>query len=136
MRALLLLLIALPGLAAARDGDVRKPGTKVLPPAVKPSIGPATGPLGRLGGDGWQQGWIEAGAELKVEQQFLAGQPAAVSVLSQAGAPLAVTVAERDEAPVCRRARGCRWQPAFTGRYAITLTNAGRARVRYVLVVR
>jgi hypothetical protein len=38
---------------------------------------------------------------------------------------------------VCNgRARACRWQPAFTGRYAITLRNGGGSRVRYLLVVR
>lgn len=125
-------MLALPDVAAAHDAEARKPGIKVLAPVPKSPDGPP----GRLGGDGWQRGWIEAGAELKLEQQFLAGQPAAVTLMAPPAAPLAVTVAEAGAAPVCRGARGCRWQPAFTGRYAITLRNGGAARVRYLLLVR
>ena len=132
-RALFLLISGLalcPGVASAHEIRARKPDLKIL--AASPKL-----PEGRLGGDGWQQGWIEAGGELKLEQQFLAGQPAAVTVLAAPFAPLAVTVGETGEAPICRGAsRACRWQPAFTGRYAIVLHNGGGARVRYVLMVR
>lgn len=90
---------------------------------------------GRLLGRGYQLGWIEAGAELKMEQQFLAGQPATVAVTAPGAAPLVLTVAEPGEQPVCRAARGCRWRPIYTQRYAITLRNPGATRVRYYLIV-
>ena len=77
-RALFLLIPGLalcPGVASAHEIRARKPDLKIL--AASPKL-----PEGRLGGDGWLQGWIEAGGELKLEQQFLAGQPAAVTVLA------------------------------------------------------
>lgn len=94
---------------------------------------------GRVLGPGYQQGWLEAGGETKLEQQFLAGQRATVAVAGMVGkgmAPLVLTVAEPGETPVCRDAvRACRWLPLYTQRYAITLRNTGVARVRYHLVL-
>ena len=94
---------------------------------------------GRVLGPGYQQGWLDAGAETKLEQQFLAGQRATVAVAGTVGkgaAPLVLTVAEPGEAPVCRdAARACRWLPLYTQRYAITLRNTGAARIRYHLVL-
>lgn len=94
---------------------------------------------GRVLGPGYQQGWLDAGAEMKLEQQFLAGQRATVAVAGAVGkgnAPLVLTVAEPGETPVCRdAARACRWLPLYTQRYAITLRNTGAARVKYYLVL-
>lgn len=130
--------LALPAAAHAQAGGAAAKSTpKVLDRHLPGSgIKSATVRSGRIGGDAYLQGWIEAGAELKLEQQFLAGQPAAVTLRTAAPAPLGVTVAEPGEQPVCRGApRGCRWRPLFTQRYAITLRNAGGVRVRYLLMV-
>lgn len=128
---------AKPGHAAAR---VRKPMAKVLAPLRWTDAGKLASadpfPAG-VTGRGFVSGWIEAGAELKMEQQFLAGRPAAVAVRTAPGAPLALTVAEAGAVPVCREATGgCRWLPEYAGRYAIRLRNPGAARVRYVLMLR
>ena len=91
---------------------------------------------GRVLGPAWQRGWLDGGAEMKIEQQFLAGQAASIAVAGAPAAPLTLTVAEPGERPVCRdAARACRWMPLYTQRYAITLRNAGAARVRYYLVL-
>jgi len=95
---------------------------------------------GRVLGPGYQQGWLDAGAETKLEQQFLAGQRATVAVagavVGKGAVPLVLTVVEPGEAPICRdAARACRWMPLYTQRYAITLRNTGAARVRYYLVL-
>lgn len=126
--------------ATATQPVVRKSTLKVLDRplpggAIKPG-GDADPFGGRLLGRGYQQGWIEAGAELKLEQQFLAGQPATVALATDPDTPLALIVAEPGAGRACRSARGCRWLPEYTQRYAITLRNAGGARVRYVLVLK
>lgn len=112
---------------AQRTAVARKPADKVF--------GPDPFPAG-VAGRGVLSGWIEAGAELKLERQFLAGRPAAVAVRTVAGAPLALTVAEAGAAPVCRGSTGCHWLPEYAGRYAIRLRNGGVARVRYVLLLK
>lgn len=125
-----------PGHAAAR---VRKPTAKLIALGRSADGKPAAAdpfPVG-VAGRGYLSGWIEAGAELKMEQQFLAGRPAAVAVMTAPGSPLALTVAEAGAAPVCHEATGgCRWLPEYAGRYAIRLRNPGAARVRYVLMLR
>ena len=91
---------------------------------------------GRVLGPGYQRGWLDAGAETKLEQQFMAGQRATIAVAGAPTAPLTLTVVEPGERPVCQdAARACRWLPLYTQRYAITVRNAGAARVRYYLVL-
>ena len=126
-----------PGPARRRGGAV-KSTLKVLDRRL-PDDGakPADDPFGGgLGARGYQRGWIEAGAALTLEQLFLAGQPATVALIGGDDAPLALTVVEPGAGRSCRSARGCRWLPEYSQRYAITLRNPGGARVRYVLVVR
>lgn len=103
---------------------------------AKPKIADAELYRGRVLGPGYRRGWLEAGAEAKLEQQFMAGQHATIAVAGAPTAPLTLTVAEPGEQPICREAtRACRWLPLYTQRYAITLKNTGTARVRYYLVM-
>lgn len=91
---------------------------------------------GRVLGPAWQRGWLPAGGEARLEQQFMGGQRATIAVAGAPAAPLTLTVAEPGVEPVCRDApRACRWLPLYTQRYAITLRNPGAARVRFYLVL-
>lgn len=142
------LLASLDAGTARRSAPARKMALKTLDrlgahsldTAVKPAA-PVERPFrGRLLGPGYQRGWIDGGAELRLEQQFLAGHRASIAVVAAPAAPLALTVAESGAGTgagsVCRAATdGCRWLPLYTQRYAITLRNAGATRVRYYLVL-
>lgn len=99
---------------------------------------------GRVLGPAYQRGWLDAGATMTLQQQFMAGQRASIAAVGTAigvvpgTAPgaLTLTVTEPGEQPVCHEApRACRWLPLYTQRYAITLRNPGTARVRYYLVL-
>ena len=97
----------------------------------------ATGPAyrGRVLGPAYRRGWLEPGAELKVEQLFLGGQAANVAVAATPDQPLHLTVQGADAAARCgASARDCRWVPIFTERYTIRVRNGGSARARYYLV--
>lgn len=116
--------------ALARLGVHPLDGTPAPTPAVAIPF------RGRVLGPGYQRGWLPAGGEVLLEQQFMAGQRATIAVAGAPAAPLVLTVAGPGEAPVCRDTpRACRWLPLFTQRYAIVLRNTGPARVRYYLVL-
>jgi hypothetical protein len=91
---------------------------------------------GRLLGPAFRRGWIEPGQVMHVEQLFVSGQVATVSVATVPDAPLRLGVSGPGDAAMCREARrNCNWMPLFTQRYTITLTNTGDRRARFYLVV-
>ena len=136
---LMIVALALPAAAVAQDrgGGEKAREARMHRTAFKlPEPHQPDGLPADMARRGQLSGWIDPGVELKLERQFLAGQPAAVAVRTD-GATLALTVGEAGETPVCSGAgRGCRWLPAYAGRYAIRLRNGGGARVRYLLLVR
>ena len=90
---------------------------------------------GRVLGPAYRRGWLEPGAELAVEQLFLAGQAATVAVAAVPSQPLRLSVQGAQAASPCvGSGRDCRWTPIFTERYTIRVRNAGSARARYYLV--
>jgi hypothetical protein len=93
---------------------------------------------GRALGAAYRQGWVDAGATITVEQIFFAGQTAQAAVASPDNALIDLMVHGGDTQPLCTAKSGagsCRWLPAYTRRYALTISNPGRARARYYLVV-
>jgi hypothetical protein len=96
----------------------------------------AAGYRGRILGPAFRRGWIDPGAEVRVEQLFLSGQTATVAVAATPDQPLRLGVSGRDLAQLCPAGgRNCRWLPLFTQRYTISITNAGQKRARFYLVV-
>lgn len=99
---------------------------------------PSVTPLfrGRLLGPAFRRGWLDAGQVIRVEQLFVSGQVATVSVASNPTAPLQLGISGPGEAVPCRNGgRECNWMPLFTQRYTITLSNRGGQRARFYLVV-
>jgi hypothetical protein len=91
---------------------------------------------GRVLGPAFRRGWLEAGATMKVDQLFLAGQNASVAVSGTPGQAVKLAVEGPDAPADCTgRDRTCRWTPIFTQRYTITVRNNGQAATRYYLVM-
>lgn len=93
---------------------------------------------GRALGPAYRSGWLEPGKTLSLEQLFLAGQTAQISLSSPQRGPLALMVSDRDEKAICRQdgppPGRCQWMALFTQRYRISLSNPGTERRRYFLV--
>lgn len=124
--------------ALDRVGAHAQDGQEDALPGWRAQAGPkATGAVyrGRVLGPAYRRGWLEPGAELKVEQLFLGGQAATVAVAATPSQPLRLSIQGASvAAPCAAETRDCRWVPIFTERYTIRVRNAGAAKARYYLV--
>jgi len=91
---------------------------------------------GRVLGPAFRRGWLDAGQMVQVEQLFLSGQAASVSVANLPDGPLRLGVSGPDGRANCQEAaRNCNWMPSFTQRYTITIRNIGPRATRFYLVM-
>lgn len=95
---------------------------------------------GRMLGPAYRKGLVGAGAEVRIEQVFMAGQVAEVVVAQSNGAQLNLTIADPAGQEVCnRRVFGlqgkCSWRPPFAGRYRVQISNSSAREANFFLVV-
>lgn len=95
---------------------------------------------GRMLGPAYRKGLIGAGAEVLIEQVFMAGQVAEVVLSPSGGAQLNLTIAGPGGQEVCKslvfRPQGrCSWRPPFAGRYRVRINNSGAQDASFFLVV-
>jgi hypothetical protein len=92
---------------------------------------------GRALGPAYRSGWLEPGAIRTLDQLYLAGQTARISLSSSGRQAIALTISDPASKIICRQdgpAGRCQWVAIFTQRYRIELSNPGKARLRYFLV--
>ena len=95
---------------------------------------------GRMLGPAYRKGLIGAGADVLIEQVFMAGQVAEVVLSPSDGARLNLTIAGPSGQEVCKslvlRPPGkCSWRPPFAGRYQVRINNSGAQCASFFLVV-
>lgn len=95
---------------------------------------------GRMLGPAYRKGSISAGAEVLIEQVFMAGQVAEVVLSPSGGAQLNLTIADPAGQEVCNsrilRPQGrCSWRPPFASRYRVRISNSGAQEANFFLVV-
>ena len=94
---------------------------------------------GRALGPGYKRGTLSAGASTAIDQVFLAGRSAEISVGTRQSAPFRLRLYNAEGQMKCEldpaRARACRFTPLFTQRYRIELRNGGRTQAVYFLAV-
>ncbi len=95
---------------------------------------------GRILGPAYRNGSIIAGSAAATQQLFLAGNVAHVSVSPSAGARLNLAVTDSKGKAICQIVVGspvgsCKWIPAFSERFEVTIGNPGPKSARYYLVV-
>lgn len=95
---------------------------------------------GRALGAAYRKTMVEPGHDLVLEQVFLAGQKAKVSVVPGGGAVFRFSVAEEKGNTVCTRDVGaapaaCAWLPIWTSRYRIEVKNRGRSAAHVYVVI-
>ncbi|MBD3775265.1 MAG: hypothetical protein IE921_17000 [Rhodobacteraceae bacterium] len=94
---------------------------------------------GRLLGPAYRSGTLPPGKSISTEQLFEGGRQAQVSISGKNHAPLRVMIQDRRNNNVCDPApgnpRNCRWTPAYSSRYEITVSNPGDQPVTYFLVI-
>lgn len=104
-----------------------------LPPDASPPL------RGRLLGPAYRSGTLAPGKSLTTKQLFEGGRQAKVSLSGKAHAPLKVAIRDLRDNAVCTpdagNPRNCRWTPAYSARYEITITNPGTEPVTYFLVI-
>lgn len=90
---------------------------------------PAPPPVrGRVLGSAYKSATVASGGGLTLEQIFMAGQKARVSVVPAAKADVTLRVSEGSDAPICAKAANgapasCAWLPTWTARYRIEILN-------------
>ena len=93
---------------------------------------------GRGLGSAYQSGWLEPNGSKRIEQIFLAGEAARVSLSSLTKAPLDINVNGPDAKNVCRQSAGINgrreWMAIYSQRFSIEIRNPASKRVRYFLV--
>jgi len=92
---------------------------------------------GRTLGPGYRRGTLEAGETMRLEQSFLSGERAMVSLSASQANRLALTVSHPDRRRVCAGSStpvDCSWLPLITQRFTIQITNRGPDRASYYLV--
>jgi hypothetical protein len=100
------------------------------------------GARGRALGPAYRRGVLAAGASLTIEQLFLGGQSARISLAASDGsAGIVMRVRTADGATLCeQRVRealaDCVWRPDFTGRFTISVDNGGDQPARVLLLMR
>lgn len=135
-----LALLDASGAASADGEDIalawRKEGEDI---AGRPFARPP--PLrGRALGAAYRAAVIEPGRDLVLEQIFLAGKKAKVSVVPSGLADIRFSIAEQDGNAVCSRDVGgspatCTWLPVWTTRYRIEVRNEGRSAASIHVVI-
>lgn len=90
---------------------------------------------GRTLGPGFRHGTLAPGEELVLEQIFSGGVVAAAAVAGTPDGGLRLRIVAPDRSAVCDHSRQCNWQPRFTGRYRLSLSNHGTRANRYFLVL-
>lgn len=95
---------------------------------------------GRMLGPAYRTSRIGAGAEVLIEQVFVAGQVAEVVLSPSSGARLNLTIAGPGGQEVCkslvlRPVGRCSWRPPFAGRYRVRINNSGAQDASFFLVV-
>lgn len=97
---------------------------------------------GRALGPAYRRGALAPGATMRVEQIFLGGQRAQISVAPTRREPgLSVEVRATDGTTRCARSVGggqadCVWMPLFTDRYVILIQNKGDTNAAFYLLMR
>ncbi len=104
------------------------------------SRSPDTAPplRGRTLGPGYRHGTLSAGGDLRIEQTFLSGQRASIALSTPGGSKLRLQVIDGAAKPVCQHVAAspsCEWIPVYTQRHVIQLTNPGRQKARFYLVI-
>jgi hypothetical protein len=97
---------------------------------------PTTSYRGRVLGPAYRRGWLATGQEMQVEQLFLSGRYASVSVASVPDGAIRLDVSGPNGRTSCGAGpRNCRWMPSFTQRYTITIRNIGAQATKVYLVI-
>lgn len=81
---------------------------------------------------------LPAGAATQFDQIFLAGQRARVAVVPLIKSVFGLSVRDDQRQPVCvsgANAPRCDWIPNFTTRYEIRLSNPGKVKSNYYVVM-
>ena len=92
---------------------------------------------GRTLGPGYRRGILEAGETVRLEQSFLSGERAMVSLSGSQASRLTLRVSQPDDRPVCAGSSppvDCSWLPLITQRFTIQVSNRGPDRASYYLV--
>ena len=92
---------------------------------------------GRTLGPGYRRGILEAGETVQLEQSFLSGERAMVSLSGSQASRLTLRVSQPDDRSVCAGSSppvDCSWLPLITQRFTIQVTNRGPDRASYYLV--
>lgn len=93
---------------------------------------------GRVLGPGFMVGELGPREERVLQQTFLSGRRAAISLSSLETRSLEVTVRNRRDESLCREIAAhvtCHWIPLYTHRHTITLRNPNAKKTRYQLVI-
>lgn len=93
---------------------------------------------GRTLGAGYRSGVLAAGVDTKIEQTFLSGQKAAIAVSAVDGSKIGLHITNGEAQSVCNELAArpsCKWIPIFTQRHVIILSNPGRKKVKFYLVI-
>jgi hypothetical protein len=118
-------------LAGRWRDDARRIARRALPP-------PPT--RGRVLGSAYKEATLAAGGALAVEQIFLAGRKAKVSVVPGNGDALRFAVSDQEGKALCVRETSakpasCSWLPAWTTRYRIEVRNPRPTRASVYLII-
>jgi hypothetical protein len=92
----------------------------------------------RVLGAGYRMVALAAGATTRFDQTFLAGQRARIAVVPLTKSEFNLSVRGDDGQSVCAAASSnsrCDWVPAWTTRYAIQLSNSGKAKSDYYVIM-
>lgn len=93
---------------------------------------------GRILGPGFMVGELGPKEERALEQTFLSGRGAAISLSSLGGRSLEISVRNSSDQSLCSEVAErvtCRWVPLYTHRHTITLRNPNAKKTRYQLVI-
>ena len=93
---------------------------------------------GRILGPGFMVGELAPKEERALEQTFLSGRGAAISLSALEGRPLEISVRDSSDQSLCSKVAErvtCRWVPLYTHRHTITLRNPNTKKTRYQLVI-
>lgn len=93
---------------------------------------------GRALGPGFRRGTLAPRESRALEQLFLAGKPAEISLQSNSTPGLRLTLRDAKARIVCNHdpasGRSCRFTPIFSQRYGIEIANGGQGDASYFLV--
>lgn len=131
---------------AAAVNRLRNRGAHALDPSAEAILarwsaaaGVDPAPLrGRALGPGFRRGTLAPQESRALEQLFLAGKPAEISLQSSSPRGLRLTLRDAKTRIVCNHdpaaGRSCRFTPIFSQRYGIEIANGGQGDASYFLV--